>query len=64
MVLAHVLQASTRGGRKSRCRPPRAGGDYAPSATDPSVLQKPLRGELDPEDLYNVFGYQRDLRKK
>ncbi len=38
--------------------------DYAASPADEGVLQMPLKQELDPSDMVNVFGYPRDLRKK
>ena len=38
--------------------------DYAPSPTDDSILQMPLKQELMPEDMTNVFGYPRDLRRR
>ena len=38
--------------------------DYAPSPTDDSILQLPLKQELLPEDMTNVFGYPRDLRRR
>jgi hypothetical protein len=42
----------------------RAAVDYAPSPTDDSILQLPLKQELLPEDMTNVFGYPRDLRRR
>ena len=38
--------------------------DYAPSPTDDSVLQRPSKQELMPEDMTDVFGYPRDLRRR
>jgi len=42
----------------------RAAVDYAPSPTDDSVLQRPSKQELMPEDMTDVFGYPRDLRRR
>ncbi len=36
--------------------------DYAAKASDTPVLQKPLKQELDPSELADVFGFSRDLR--
>ena len=38
--------------------------DYAPSPTDDSILQMPSKQELMPEDMTDVFGYPRDLRRR
>lgn len=38
--------------------------DYAPSPTDAEVLRLPIKQELKPEQMVNVFGYPRDLRKR
>ncbi len=38
--------------------------DYAPSPTDSEVLKMPIRQELKPEQMVNVFGYPRDLRRR
>lgn len=38
--------------------------DYAASASDSSVLQRPLKEELLPEDVRNVFDYPRNLKDK
>ena len=38
--------------------------DYAPSPTDDSILQMPSKQELKPEDMTDVFGYPRDLRRR
>lgn len=37
--------------------------DYAANAGDDAVLQRPLKSELFPEEIVNVFGYPRDLRE-
>lgn len=37
--------------------------DYAANAGDDAVLQRPLKSELLPEEIVNVFGYPRDLRE-
>jgi hypothetical protein len=38
--------------------------DYAATASDSSVLQRPLKEELSPEDVRNVFDYPRNLHEK
>lgn len=38
--------------------------DYAPSPTDAEVLKLPIKQELKPEQMINVFGYPRDLRRR
>lgn len=38
--------------------------DYAPSPTDAEVLKLPIKQELKPEQMVNVFGYPRDLRRR
>lgn len=38
-----------------------AHADYAAKAGDSAVLQRPLRAELHPEEIKQVFGYRRDL---
>ena len=54
------------GGTKHRAGDisPPAAADYAASAVDDGVLQRPLKEELSLEDMVNVFGYPRDLRKR
>ena len=38
--------------------------DYAAKAGDSAVLQRPLKSELLPEEIHNVFGYPRNLKDK
>lgn len=38
--------------------------DYAATASDSSVLQRPLKEELLPEEVHNVFDYPRNLNEK
>ncbi|CAL8463887.1 g3422 [Coccomyxa elongata] len=38
--------------------------DYAATASDSSVLQRPLKDELTPEEVRNVFDYPRNLPEK
>lgn len=38
--------------------------DYAPSASDEDILQKPGKEPLELEDVTHVFGYSRDIFKK
>ena len=52
------------GGRAQISVVARAAVDYAPSPTDDSILQLPLKQELMPEDMTSVFGYPRDLRRR
>ncbi|KAL4446799.1 hypothetical protein ABPG77_008043 [Micractinium sp. CCAP 211/92] len=42
--------------------PPHA--DYQAKAGDSAVLQRPLKSELLPEEIHNVFGYPRNLKDK
>lgn len=42
--------------------PPHA--DYQAKAGDSAVLQRPLKSELLPEEIHNVFGYPRNLKEK
>ena len=38
--------------------------DYVASATDSDVLQRPIKEELKPHEVKNVFGYPRNLKQK
>ena len=38
--------------------------DYAPSPTDNDVLKLPIKQELKPEQMTQVFGFPRDLRRR
>lgn len=38
--------------------------DYQAKATDDAVLRRPLKMELQPEEITEVFGYARDLSDK
>lgn len=38
--------------------------DYAAKAGDSAVLQRPLKSELLPEEIHNVFGYPRNLKER
>ena len=38
--------------------------DYAATACDSSVLRRPLKEELQPEDVKNVFDFPRNLHEK
>ena len=38
--------------------------DYAATASDSSILQRPLKEELTPEEVRNVFDYPRNLGEK
>ena len=38
--------------------------DYAATASDAGVLQRPLKEELRPADVRRVFGFPRDLRER
>ena len=38
--------------------------DYAATAADSSVLRRPLKEELSPEEVQNVFDYPRNLHEK
>ena len=60
------LIARREGGAHCRARwvQPLAAVDYAPSGADDGVLQRPLKEELSPAEMANVFGYPRDLRRK
>lgn len=41
-----------------------AATDYAPAANDEGVLLKPLKEELAPVEVLNVFNYARNLRER
>ncbi|KAL4434088.1 hypothetical protein ABPG75_000529 [Micractinium tetrahymenae] len=43
---------------------PPAHADYQAKAGDSAVLQRPLKSELLPEEIHNVFGYPRNLKDK
>ena len=38
--------------------------DYAATACDSSVLRRPLKEELQPQDVKNVFDFPRNLQEK
>ena len=38
--------------------------DYAATASDAGVLKRPLKEELKPHEVKNVFGFPRSLREK
>ena len=38
--------------------------DYQAKAGDSAVLQRPLKSELLPEEIHNVFGYPRNLKDR
>ena len=38
--------------------------DYAATASDAGVLQRPLKEELKPAEVKKVFGYPRNLRDR
>ena len=38
--------------------------DYAAKATDGAVLQRPLKSELMPTEIKDVFGYPRNLKER
>jgi hypothetical protein len=44
--------------------PSTARADYAAKAGDSAVLQRPLKSELLPDEIHNVFGYPRNLKEK
>jgi hypothetical protein len=62
----HVLLEGSP--RQQTAHQPRASAapvaDYAPSPTDAEVLKLPIKQELKPEQMINVFGYPRDLRRR
>lgn len=50
-------------GQQQGATPP-VHADYAAKAGDSAVLQRPLKAELLPEEIQNVFGYPRNLKDK
>lgn len=38
--------------------------DYQAKAGDSAVLQRPLKAELLPEEIHNVFSYPRNLKDR